>query len=110
MEYRQDPIPKSDYQNRLDEGETENEDLPEDHTDPESGASKIGPTNVRFWSDYSRVFFHPRSLQRLPDLPDWDAVESDWIKSRESFSSYEQVQNSFQSIVYRLIILIRSTN
>ena len=47
------PIPQSDYQRGLDEG------LP---TPP-----KLTTETVRFWSDFSRVFYHPRSVVQIND-------------------------------------------
>ncbi len=80
VEYRQDPIPKSVYQTRLAEGEAEdNED-----TQPEG--------DIRFWSDYNRVYLHPRSLQKLPDLAEWEETDGDWNTSRESFKKHEAVR------------------
>ncbi|TFK82016.1 tubulin nucleotide-binding domain-like protein [Polyporus arcularius HHB13444] len=77
IEYRQDPIPKSVYQNRLAEGEAE------DDEDKQSGG------DIRFWSDYNRVYLHPRSLQKLPDLAEWEETDGDWNTSRESFKKHE---------------------
>ncbi|TBU44587.1 tubulin nucleotide-binding domain-like protein [Dichomitus squalens] len=82
IEYRQEPIPKSQYQTRLDQGEPEDDAQVNEDLAPDSH-------QIRFWSDYSRVFLHPRTLQMLPDLADWEAADGEWIKSRESFQQYD---------------------
>ena len=89
VEYRQDPIPKSEYQNRLDEGEAEDG---EDDTEEKKERSTIETGQIRYWSDYSRVYLHPRSMQRLPDLADWETADGDWNTSRESFRQHEQAR------------------
>ncbi|KAH9893938.1 tubulin nucleotide-binding domain-like protein [Cubamyces lactineus] len=84
VEYRRDPIPKSDYQTALDQGLDESDE----HQDGDKAAPEKSP-NIRFWSDYSRVYYHPRSAQKLPDLADWERAEGEWNASRETFSTYE---------------------
>ncbi|KAI0717734.1 tubulin nucleotide-binding domain-like protein [Cerioporus squamosus] len=79
VEYRQDPIPRSRYHTRLDEGE------PDDETE----GVKDATSQIRFWSDYSRVYLHPRSLQKLPDLAEWEATDGDWNTSRDTFHRHE---------------------
>ena len=46
-------IPRSDYQNDLDQGVT--------------ASSKLGTATVRYWSDFNRVFYHPRSIVQIYD-------------------------------------------
>ena len=46
-------IPKSEYQHGLDEGLA----VP----------PKLTTDTVRFWSDFSRVFYHPRSIKQIND-------------------------------------------
>ncbi|KAI8972555.1 tubulin domain-containing protein [Trametes punicea] len=84
VEYRQNPVPKSHYQVLLDQGIEESDD----HAGDEKSLA-CGPANVRFWSDYSRVYYHPRSAQRLPDLADWEHAEGQWHAGREAFANYE---------------------
>ena len=87
VEHRQDPIAKSEYQSRLEDGE------PLEEGDDDSGAtsSTTAASGIRFWSDYSRVYLHPRTLQRLPDLADWEASDGDWNTSQEAFRQHEAV-------------------
>ncbi|PWY90127.1 protein dml1 [Aspergillus heteromorphus CBS 117.55] len=49
---QQTPIPQSDYQKSLDAG------LP---------APTLASDTVRYWSDYNRLFYHPRSIVQLND-------------------------------------------
>ncbi|KAF4456926.1 protein DML1 [Fusarium austroafricanum] len=51
--HKHTPIDPSAYQQSLDAG-----------TEP----AQLTPSNVRYWSDFSRVFFHPRSLVQLYDF------------------------------------------
>ncbi|KAL4975646.1 tubulin domain-containing protein [Aspergillus desertorum] len=46
------PIPQSEYQKSLDAG---------------TPAPQLSSKTVRFWSDYNRVFYHPRSIVQLND-------------------------------------------
>ncbi|KZT69422.1 tubulin nucleotide-binding domain-like protein [Daedalea quercina L-15889] len=95
VEYRQEPIPPSDYHTLL-----EHEAADDRHTANNDDKLKVGPQaadpDVRFWSDYSRVFLHPRSSQRLPDTPDWESTEGNWLWSKETFERHNagiQVMN-----------------
>ncbi|PCH42910.1 tubulin nucleotide-binding domain-like protein [Wolfiporia cocos MD-104 SS10] len=80
-EYRQDRIRKSSYHAHLDDA-----DSTPQVDKPESVPSQAA---VRYWSDYSRTFFHPRSLQRLPDLAEWENPEGDWNQGRETFERHD---------------------
>ncbi|KAF2011099.1 tubulin nucleotide-binding domain-like protein [Aaosphaeria arxii CBS 175.79] len=51
--HRSEPIPESTYQTNL------SADLP---------APTLTPETVKYWSDYTRVFYHPKSLQQLSDF------------------------------------------
>jgi hypothetical protein len=50
---RLEPIPQGDYQKSLDQG---------------TAAPQLSSETVRFWSDYNRVFYHPRSIVQLNDF------------------------------------------
>ena len=95
VEYKQDPINKSRYQEQLEEellsmypNKLEPEPL---HPDP----SVVDESTVRYWSDYNRVDYHPRSIQKLPDLPDWDLGMGDWAAGKEEFDKYNNQVNRF---------------
>ncbi|KAJ3557958.1 hypothetical protein NM688_g1196 [Phlebia brevispora] len=97
VEYRQDPVPQSDYHARLDtERDTHG---PED----EQATPRADESRIRFWADYSRVFFHPRTIQRLPDPPDWEAAEGDWAKGIEEFNRLEE-DSEFMEETFRMFV------
>ena len=83
------------------DGETEEEDgMDEEEAEAvrdgapsaeDDAAAQIKENEVRYWSDYSRVFFHPRSLQRLPDLPEWEIAEGNWSNGLAEFANMEEV-------------------
>lgn len=66
---KQAPIPQSDYQKSLDQG---------------ISAPQLTSDTVRYWSDYNRTFYHPRSIVQLNEyelnsqimpFEDWDVGE-----------------------------------
>lgn len=82
VEYRQERMPKSRYQQRLD-------DEAQDADKEISGQVKpVSDTDIRYWSDFNRVFLHPRTLQRLPDLADWESAEGDWYAGKDVFERH----------------------
>lgn len=85
-------MPKSEYHTRLDATETN------DTTKHQEANLVVEPhaddSTIRFWSDYNRVFFHPRTIQRLPDLPNPEAAQGDWEMGREEFGRLEEVRMS----------------
>ena len=90
-EIRQDRIPDIAYQTRLDEEVDEDPaEAPPDHE-----KSFIAPppraSEIRYWSDYNRVYYLPRSLQKLPDLAEWEAADGDWQGGKETFFRYNLV-------------------
>lgn len=88
VEYRQERIPKSSYQERLDE----EAELMDSEPTADAGRNRAKNNhNIRYWSDYDRVFYHPRSLHRLPDVPDYENTEGDWMGGQETFTRYNEV-------------------
>ncbi|KAI6048054.1 tubulin domain-containing protein [Pisolithus marmoratus] len=79
VRYEQERVPQSEYHTLL---EAENEPNAMDLSDspPE--------TKVRFWSDYSRVFFDPKSIQPVPDTA--ENIEGDWTANQELFRQYDK--------------------
>ncbi|OCH91306.1 mtDNA inheritance protein Dml1 [Obba rivulosa] len=92
VEYRQDSIPKSSYHTHLEE----------ETAYPEASAP-VKTSNIRYWSDYSRVYFHPRSLQKLPDHADWESLEGDWNAGREEFARHDS-ETSLMEDSFRLFV------
>jgi hypothetical protein len=76
-EYKQSPITRSNYHDQIENG-------------VESGIQNH-ESDVRFWSDFNRLYYTPRSVQRLPDIPEWENAEGNWQDGREVFTRYEQV-------------------
>jgi hypothetical protein len=98
-EIHQDLIADIAYQTQLDQEETA-EDAAAAH-DPERGNRGGGPppllaSDVRYWSDYSRVHYLPRSINKLPDLADWEAADDgggDWRGGKDAFLRYDSVSS-----------------
>lgn len=93
VEYRQEEIPQGSYHAQL-EREVEEDGIPEN--DDEEASPQASDSDVRFWSDYSRVFLHPRSSQRLPELPDWERAEGNWLWSKEAFERHNAVRVTYE--------------
>jgi len=55
----------------------------------------VDESTIRYWSDYNRVDYHPRSIQKLPDLLDWDLGMGDWAAGKEEFDKYNNQVNRF---------------
>ncbi|KIP06639.1 hypothetical protein PHLGIDRAFT_24463 [Phlebiopsis gigantea 11061_1 CR5-6] len=85
VEYRSDPISRSDYHSQLDAQEQDNARI----ANEEEEAPTVKESKVRYWSDYSRVFFHSRSIHRLPDLPEWGDMDGDWVAGAETWQKYD---------------------
>ena len=87
VECRQDLIPKSVYQSHIEAGPTPSEESPYD-----SGPRLIqGAGEIRYWSDFDRVYYLPRSLQKLPDPPEWKSTDLGWNQGHEMFTRYNEV-------------------
>ncbi|KAF8578620.1 hypothetical protein K439DRAFT_1663634 [Ramaria rubella] len=88
IEYRQDPIPQSFYHAQLDAGEESDKEA-----DVETSFDRDLPIHdlthsVRFWSDFSHVFYHPRGLHRMPDSAEWER-EIGWAQGVERYKLYD---------------------
>lgn len=83
-EYKQDPVEKSRYQAQLEEHLFSSSDKP----DPDLALPSVDESAVRYWSDYNQVDYHPRSIQKLPDLFDWGSGMGDWVAGKDTFDSY----------------------
>lgn len=93
-EHRQEPIPQSSYHAQLDadEGEEEGEEVDVEMAEGKDDSVLDLTPSIRFWSDYSRVFYHPRGLHRVPDPAEWER-EVGWIQGVERFNSYDAVRS-----------------
>lgn len=91
VEYRQEPISKSEYHAQLEADGADNVD-PDAAVQNRERKPPSNVTSVRYWSDYSHVDYHPRSLHRLPDAPDWEDLEGDWTAGATTFDEYNEVR------------------
>ncbi|KAK2762095.1 mtDNA inheritance, partitioning of the mitochondrial organelle [Arachnomyces sp. PD_36] len=71
-----EPIPQSEYQKSLDRGIT---------------PAPLTPESVRYWSDYNRVFYHPKSIVQLNEyeLNSKLMPFEDWQTGEELFRSLD---------------------
>lgn len=91
-EIHQDRIPDIAYQAQLDQ-EIVDEDSEKGPSDYEMGSivPPLRASDIRYWSDFNRVYYLPRSIHQLPDLADWEAGDGDWQGGKETFSRYNSV-------------------
>ena len=89
VEYRQDLIPKSTYQSHMEVGSTSEET-------PDGSSPRLiqGAGDIRYWSDFDRVYYLPRSLQKLSDPPEWKSTDVGWIQGHEMFTRHNEVDMS----------------
>ncbi|GJJ09324.1 hypothetical protein Clacol_003546 [Clathrus columnatus] len=80
---RQDPIPRSSYHDFLDTEEDIQKDTEINEQPPRDFTSSIS-----YWSDFSRVYYHPRGLYRLPDPADWER-DVGWSKGIDKYRELE---------------------
>ncbi|KAF9041814.1 tubulin nucleotide-binding domain-like protein [Hymenopellis radicata] len=43
---------------------------------------------IRHWPDFSRVYYHPRSFQMIPDVYDFEGTDGSWRSGERSFEQY----------------------
>ncbi|KAI0292754.1 tubulin domain-containing protein [Russula brevipes] len=60
-------------------------------------------SEVRYWSDYNRVYYLPRSIHKLPDLADWEITGGDWQGGKETFLRYDS-ENALMDDSFRLFV------
>jgi len=101
-EIHHDHISDGPYQTQLDEEIDEDESVA---PEPERSTviPPLRPSDVRYWSDYDRVYHLPRSIHKLPDLADWEAAEGDWSAGKEAFLRYD-LDNSVMDDSFRLFV------
>ncbi|GJC86834.1 protein DML1 [Colletotrichum liriopes] len=75
--HKQPQVEPSAYQQSLDLGTT---------------APKLKPSDVRYWSDFSRVFYHPKSLNQLYDYELNSSIRpfDKWALGRELFDTLDK--------------------
>lgn len=67
----------------------------EDPSDPPHMAGATNVQNIRYWSDYSHVYYLPRSIQRVPNVLHWENPGEDWKQSQNQFHRYNEVRANF---------------
>ncbi|KAE9407478.1 tubulin nucleotide-binding domain-like protein [Gymnopus androsaceus JB14] len=75
-EHEHEPIEPHIYQTHLEAGQDDN------------GIPLADANPVRYWSDFNRVFYIPRTAQMLPDVPEWQTTEGDWALGQETFKRF----------------------
>ncbi|OHF00584.1 misato Segment II myosin-like domain-containing protein [Colletotrichum orchidophilum] len=75
--HKQPPVEPSAYQQSLDLG---------------TPTPKLKPSDVRYWSDFSRVYYHPKSLNQLYDYEINSSIRpfDKWSLGRELFDSLDK--------------------
>ncbi|KAJ7051731.1 tubulin domain-containing protein [Mycena amicta] len=81
--YRQEPVAKSQYQAEIDF---------EELADADDVSSAAQLRDIRFWSDFNRMYYVPRTVQKIPDVPEWEWEdgEGNWAASHETFVRYDE--------------------
>ncbi|KAJ6565727.1 Misato segment II tubulin-like domain-containing protein [Mycena sp. CBHHK59/15] len=81
VEYRQEPVGKSQYQIHMDELDSDSSD---------ADAAALQQEDVRYWSDFNRVYYVPRTVQKIPDVAEWEDVEGNWAAGHQTFERYDE--------------------
>lgn len=92
-ELRQPTISSSAYQKQLDEEVEEDPDI-RARAAPRDGTLEtpvLHRKDIRYWSDFSRVYYLPRSLHQLPDVLDFENSDEDWSEGKTMFERYDAV-------------------
>jgi len=102
-EIHQDPILDIAYQKQLDQETDENPvgEPPDPDTSPT--VPPLRASEVRYWSDYNRVYYLPRSIHKLPDLADWEITGGDWQGGKATFLRYDS-ENALMDDSFRLFV------
>lgn len=58
-------------------------------------------SKVSFWSDFARVSYVPRSIQKIPESPDWDHLNGNWEVGRRTFFQYNEETDLMDGAVRR---------
>ncbi|CAK5284476.1 unnamed protein product [Mycena citricolor] len=95
IEYKQERVTKSQYQDDLDK-----EDLDEGVA---QDAATAQLKDVRYWPDFNRLYYAPRTLQQIPDLAEWESKEGDWAFGGDLFTRYDE-DNDLMDGAVRLFV------
>ena len=86
-EHKQTTISKSEYHARLEE----TNDLGFMDTNDDTTHLLQNSSEIRYWSDFSRVFYVPNSIHAVPDPKYGELERGDWKGGSELFSRYNEV-------------------
>ncbi|KAJ6455441.1 Misato segment II tubulin-like domain-containing protein [Mycena sanguinolenta] len=81
VECMQEPVSKSQYQIDMEES---------DMNTGYASSTAIQPEDIRYWSDFNRMFYVPRTIQKVPDIPEWEEAEGNWTGGHEMFTRYDE--------------------
>lgn len=83
MPHRNPPIQASEYQQALDAG---------------TAPPRLTPEQIRYWSDYSRVFYHPKSVVQIyeSELNPGQQVFEDWQSGEDLFQALDREDDLFE--------------
>ncbi|KAF7357389.1 Protein dml-1 [Mycena sanguinolenta] len=81
VECMQEPVSKSQYQIDMEDS---------DMNAGYASSAAIQPEDVRYWSDFNRMFYVPRTIQKVPDIPEWEEAEGNWTGGHEMFTRYDE--------------------
>ncbi|KAG7443782.1 mtDNA inheritance protein Dml1 [Guyanagaster necrorhizus] len=45
---------------------------------------------IRYWSDFSRVYYTRKSIQMVPQTLDWESTEGDWKQGEQYFRQFDE--------------------
>ncbi|KAJ7162919.1 mtDNA inheritance protein Dml1 [Mycena filopes] len=72
VEYKQEPVRQSHYQTDMEE------------------LNDVKLEDVRYWSDFNRLYYVPRTVQKVPDVPEWADAEGNWTGGQDMFARYDE--------------------
>jgi hypothetical protein len=81
--YKQDPITESKYHNQI------------QHDYEKASHHQDGESEVRYWSDFNRLYYAPKTVQILPDIADWENAEGNWQEGRDTCKRFDEVHSSY---------------
>ncbi|KAF7365631.1 MtDNA inheritance protein Dml1 [Mycena venus] len=82
VEYKQEPVSKSHYQIDM--------DMEELDINAGYASSAVQLEDIQYWSDFNRLFYVPRTIQKIPDIPEWEDAEGNWTGGHEMFTRYDE--------------------
>ncbi|KAK0472827.1 mtDNA inheritance protein Dml1 [Armillaria luteobubalina] len=77
LEYRQDLIAPR----KIDD---------EDSAEAPQGDDGRHRETIRYWSDFSRVYYARKTIQMVPQSLDWETTDSDWKQGEQYFRQFDE--------------------